>query len=129
MKQLPTILFVCDNTVHLKYRSGIQRVVIETVRAMASRCNLRLVKWDERDGQLRDLDAYDLRKLFGDDVPDGVRPHAACQRVAFRFVDSIDSPENSWLLYMEVPHEIEKGPQKLAAMRAQCREVGVRSAL
>jgi len=129
MKQLPTILFVCDNTVHLKYRSGIQRVVIETVRAMASRCNLRLVKWDERDGQLRDLDAYDLRKLFGDDVPDGVRPHAACQRVAFRFVDTIDSPENSWLLYMEVPHEIEKGPQKLAAMRAQCREVGVRSAL
>jgi glycosyltransferase involved in cell wall biosynthesis len=128
-QSLQTILLVCENTVTLKYRSGIQRVVIETARAMAGRCNLRLVKWDDRDGQLRDLDARDLEKLFGDDIPEGVTPHPACQRVAFRFVDTIENPENSWLLYMEVPHEIEKGPQKLAAMRAQCREVGVRSAL
>jgi glycosyltransferase involved in cell wall biosynthesis len=124
-----TILLVCDNTIHLKYRSGIQRVVVETVRAMADRCNLRLVKWDERDGQLRDLDAHDLHKLFGDDIPAGFAPHPACQRVGFRFVDTIEEPENSWLLYTEVPHEIPKGPQKLAAMRAQLREVGVRSAL
>ena len=128
-QQSLTILLVCDNTVHLKYRSGIQRVVIETVRAMTSRCDLRLVKWDERDGQLRDLDAHDLHKLFGDDIPAGIAPHPACHRVAFRFVDTIEQPENSWLLYTEVPHEIAKGPQKLAAMRAQVREVGVRSAL
>jgi glycosyltransferase involved in cell wall biosynthesis len=128
-QQSLTILLVCDNTIHLKYRSGIQRVVIETVRAMSKRCTLRLVKWDERDGQLRDLDAHDLRKLFGDDIPAGVAPHPACQRVGFRFVDTIEEPENSWLLYTEVPHEIAKGPQKLAAMRAQVREVGVRSAL
>jgi glycosyltransferase involved in cell wall biosynthesis len=128
-EQSLTILLVCDNTIHLRYRSGIQRVVIETVRAISSRCNLRLVKWDERDGQLRDLDAHDLQKLFGDDLPSGVGPHPACQRVGFRFVDTIENPENSWLLYTEVPHEIAKGPQKLAAMRAQLREVGTRSAL
>ena len=124
-----TILLVCDNTIHLKYRSGIQRVIVETVRAMRQRCNLRLVKWDERDGQLRDLDAHDLRKVFGDEIPEGLTVHPACQRVGFRFVDTIEEPENSWLLYTEVPHEIAKGPQKLAAMRAQLREVGVRSAL
>lgn len=124
-----TILLVCDNTIKLKYRSGIQRVIVETVRPMAGRCNLRLVKWDDRDGQLRDLDSEDLHRLFGDDIPEGVAPHPACQRVGFRFVDTIEEPENCWLLYTEVPHEIAKGPQKLAAMRAQLREVGVRSAL
>lgn len=129
MEQRSTILLVCENTVNLKHRSGVQRVVVETARAMASRCDLRLVKWDSIDGQLRDLDAHDLRKLFGDDLPDGIVPHPACQRRAFRFVETIENPLNTWLLYTEVPHEITQGAQKLAAMRAQCREVGVRSAL
>lgn len=124
-----TILLVCENTVNMQFRSGVQRVVVETARALASRCTLRLVKWDAIDGQLRDLDADDLRKLFGDDFPPGIAAHPACHRVAFRFVDTIEDPHNSWLLYTEVPHEIIKGAQKLASMRAQCREVGVRSAI
>jgi glycosyltransferase involved in cell wall biosynthesis len=128
-QQRVSILLVCDSTVGSRYRSGVQRVVVEAARALAPRCDLRLVRWDDIDGQLRDLDVKECRKLFGDTLPEGFQPNPASQRTAFRFVETIEDPLNSWLLITEVPHELDKGSQKLAAMRAQCREVGVRSAL
>jgi glycosyltransferase involved in cell wall biosynthesis len=125
MKQ--TVLFFCEHTAIQAVRSGIQRVVIETARAMAGRCELRLVKWDKVDGQLRDLDSRDLENLLGDDASI-FSPHPACHRVNFRFVDTVENPDSAWLLFPEISYFVEGGTQHFAAMRAQCHEAGIRSA-
>jgi glycosyltransferase involved in cell wall biosynthesis len=126
-KSLPTVLLYCQHTVAHAVRSGIQRVVVELATALHGRCNLRPVKWDEAIGQLRDLDSRELGELFGPDLP-AVTPHPFCHRVDFRFVDTVETPRDAWLLYPEISYFLDKGTQRFAAMRAQCREVGIRSA-
>ena len=123
----PTVLLFCGHTIGQKVRSGIQRVVVETARALVGRCQLRPVKWDSVDGQLRDLDLRDLRALFGEDHAP-LAPHPACHRVSYRFVDTVENPDTAWLLNPEISYFLENGTRQFAAMRAQCREVGIRSA-
>lgn len=124
---MPTVLLYCGHTVRQEVRSGIQRVVVEAARALIGRCNLRLVKWDVLDGQLRDLDLRDLRALFRSDDPP-IGPHPACHRVRYRFVDTVENPETAWLLNPEIFYFADRGTLQFAAMRAQCAEAGIRSA-
>lgn len=123
----PTFLFFCDELIGARTRSGIQRVVYESARALASRVNLSFVKWDRVDGQLRYLDSSDLSAIFG---ADGEVPatDARCHRVMYRFSEVIDDPASTWLVFPEVPYLKPGGNEVFARLLSQCREYGVRIA-
>jgi len=124
----PVVLFYCEHTSRIATRSGIQRVVIEAALALASRTELYFVKWDSVDGQLRYFDNRDLEGLFGNEVLERFIPHKACHRVAYRFGDTIDSVDDTWLLYPELPYFQTNGNAIFSTIVSQCREYKVRTA-
>jgi glycosyltransferase involved in cell wall biosynthesis len=121
-------LFFIDSTLKVGSRSGVQRVAIEASRGAAALVQTDFVKWDELDGQLRYLDAQDLRTLFGDRLPDGVTPNRAAHRVHYRLGDTIADPVETWLILPEISYHRPSGEAITARVISQCREYGVRTA-
>ncbi|PXA83998.1 hypothetical protein DMC25_17330, partial [Caulobacter sp. D4A] len=126
---LPTILLSVGETVDSAARSGIHRVVVELARTLATVSNLHLVRWDAQAGQLRPIDHDEFDRLFGcGRWPAGLRPHPAARRVAYRFSDLWESPEETWLIDPEVGHHIPDRMEAFAKALSQCRERGIRVA-
>lgn len=123
-----TVLIFCDELIGAKTRSGIQRVVLETSQALASRVDLAFVKWDREDGQLRYLDAADLEAVFGAGAGSVPAPDPRCHRVMYRFGDTVADPRNTWVLYPEIPYLKPGGNEAFARIISQCREYGLRTA-
>ncbi|MBK7665045.1 MAG: glycosyltransferase [Sterolibacteriaceae bacterium] len=103
-------------------RSGIQRVVVETIRSMSSATNVDFVKWDRIDGQLRYLDQRDLDALFIDDRNSRPSPNQHCHRVNYRFGDVAGDSRKTWLLFPEIPYHMPNGNEIFARILAQCSE-------
>jgi glycosyltransferase involved in cell wall biosynthesis len=110
-------------------RSGIHRVVVEAARALATRADLHLVRYDELEGGLRHLDADEIDDLFGPgDWPPGVSVDPRARRVGRPFRDGFDRAKPPWLLVPEVAWHEPEGTEKLARAISQCRAWGVRTA-
>lgn len=124
----PVILFFCEHTSQVSTRSGIQRVVIEAAWALSHRAELQFVKWDAVDGQLRYFDTSDLDGLFGKAMRSHFHTHKACHKVGYRFSDTIENPNNTWLVFPELFYFLPGGNAIVASIIAQCREYGVRTA-
>jgi glycosyltransferase involved in cell wall biosynthesis len=123
------ILVFAESTIGAERRSGIHRVVVEAAQAFPASASVDFVKWDEWEGQLRYLDATDLKRLFKSDVlPEGVAPHRCAHRVWYRFGDTLDAPADTWLWFPEIAYHRASGNDVFARIVSQCREYGVRTA-
>ncbi len=125
----PRILYLLGVTLGQLRRSGVHRVAVETARALASRCDLHLVRYDSLEGGLRHLDAEEIDDLFGPgDWPPGVRVDPRARRLGRPFRDGFDRSKPTWLLVSEVVWHEPQGTEKLARAITQCRAWGVRTA-
>jgi glycosyltransferase involved in cell wall biosynthesis len=110
-------------------RSGIHRVVVEAARALATRADLHLVRYDALEGGLRHLDADEIDDLFGPgDWPANVRVDPRARRIGRPFREGFDRSRPTWLLAPEVAWHEPQGTEKLARAISQCRVWGVRAA-
>jgi glycosyltransferase involved in cell wall biosynthesis len=119
-------LVFIHHTIETTTRSGIQRVVVELCRSLLGRSDVDFVKWDETDGQLRYADRRDLANLFRDDTNINDLINFNCHRVDYRFGDTIENPENTWLIFPEIPYLMSNGNETFARLISQCKEYGVR---
>ena len=124
----PHILLYCHHTLNCEARSGIQRVVVEAARALASQATVELVKWDDLEGQLRHLTDDEIKQVFGKIRPPEISANRYCARVNYRFVDTIEKPAQTWLLFPEIAYHQEKGNEKFARILTQCKYYGIRTA-
>ena len=108
--------------------SGIQRVVRESVLALSRIAEIDFVKWDALDGQLRYFDQHDLENLWPEDNSSFFKPHPQCHRVNYRFGDTIDDPQHTWILFPEIPFHLPGGNEIFARIISQCREYGIKTA-
>lgn len=122
------VLIFAQHTSAAASRSGIQRVVIESALALGCGMEIDFVKWDAMDGQLRYLDQLDLKNLLPEDCGSTFRPHPQCHRVHYRFGDSIDHPQHTWILFPEIPYHLPEGNEIFARIISQCREYGIKTA-
>jgi len=110
-------------------RSGIHRVVVEAARALATRAELHLVRYDSLEGGLRHLDMDEIDDLFGPgDWPAGVGIDPRAGRTGRPFREGFDRSKPTWLLAPEVAWHEPQGTEKLARAISQCRVWGVRTA-
>jgi glycosyltransferase involved in cell wall biosynthesis len=125
----PRILYLLGVTLGQLRRSGVHRVAVETARALATRADLHLVRYDSLEGGLRHLDADEIDDIFGaGDWPPGVRVDPRARRVGRPFRDGFDRAKPPWLLVPEVVWHEAQGTEKLARAISQCRAWGVRTA-
>lgn len=124
----PHILLYCHHTLSCETRSGIQRVVVEAARALASLATVELVKWDDLEGQLRHLAEDEIKQIFGKNRPQSITANRYCARVNYRFVDTIEKPSQTWLLFPEIAYHQENGNEKFARILTQCKYYGIRTA-
>lgn len=122
----PHFLVFGQSTIGAKARSGVQRVVVETARALMDVATVDFIKWDYQDNQLRYCDIQDIRDLFGDPVfASKISPNFACHRAAFRFGASIEQSENTWMLFPEIPYHLKNGNGVFSKSITQCRSYGI----
>jgi glycosyltransferase involved in cell wall biosynthesis len=125
----PRVLYLLGVTLGQLRRSGVHRVAVETARALATRADLHLVRYDSLEGGLRHLDAEEIDDIFGPgDWPPGVRVDPHARRVGRPFRDGFDRSKSTWLLVPEVVWHETQGTEKLARAISQCRAWGVRTA-
>jgi glycosyltransferase involved in cell wall biosynthesis len=125
----PRILYLLGATLGQLRRSGIHRVAVETARALATRADLHLVRYDVLEGGLRHLDSEEIDDVFGPgDWPPGVRVDPRARRVGRPFRDGFDRATPTWLLVPEVVWHAPHGTEALARAVSQCRAWGVRTA-
>jgi glycosyltransferase involved in cell wall biosynthesis len=107
----------------------VHRVAVETARALATRADLHLVRYDVLEGGLRHLDSDEIDDVFGPgDWPPGVRVNPRARRIGRPFRDGFDRSKSTWLLVPEVVWHEPQGTEKLARAISQCRAWGVRTA-
>jgi glycosyltransferase involved in cell wall biosynthesis len=125
--QNKALVFV-HHTIRTRTRSGIQRVVVELCRSLQDRVAVDFVKWDPTDGQLRYLDIRDINELFHGELnaQDVINPN--CHRVNYRFADTIDNPQRTWLIFPELPYLIPGGNEILSRLISQCKDYRIRVA-
>ena len=121
------LVFV-HHTIGCATRSGIQRVVIEMCLALTSTASVDFVKWDLASGQLRYADINDLTNLIGDEanVYELINPN--CHRVNYRFGDTIENTDRTWIIFPEIPYQMDGGNEVFARIISQCKEYRVRCA-
>jgi len=125
----PRILYLLGVTLGQLRRSGVHRVAVETARALATRADLHLVRYDTLEGGLRHLDTEEIDDVFGaGDWPPGVRVDPRARRVGRPFREGFDRSKPTWLLVPEVVWHEPQGTEKLARAISQCRAWGVRTA-
>jgi glycosyltransferase involved in cell wall biosynthesis len=125
----PNLLYLLGSTLGHVRRSGIHRVVVETARALATRADLHLVRYDALEGGLRHLDVMEIDDLFGPgDWPQGVWVDPRARRVGRSFRDGFDRSQNIWLLAPEVAWHEAQGTEHLARVISQCRRWGMHTA-
>jgi glycosyltransferase involved in cell wall biosynthesis len=122
------LLVFCQHTLRSATRSGIQRVVVESTRALGRRARVGIVKWDVSDGQLRHADSRDVEALFGRAAASSLPVHPHCHQVNYRFSDSVPDWRRTWLLFPEIPYHLPSGNEIFARVISQCREYGIRTA-
>jgi len=121
------ILMFVGATLESKSRSGIQTVVVEIAKSLGNFAAIEFVKWDPLDGQLRYIDAVDLVSLFSTSERIG-RPHRMAHRVQYRFGDTIEEPNETWLLLPEISYHEPNSSDVFARIISQAREYGIRTA-
>ncbi len=125
----PQLLYLLGATLGQLRRSGVHRVAVETARALATRADLHLVRYDTLEGGLRHLDTEEIDDVFGaGDWPPGVRVDPRARRVGRPFREGFDRSKPTWLLVPEVVWHEPQGTEKLARAISQCRTWGVRTA-
>jgi len=122
------ILIFVETTMGAQRRSGVQRVVMEATVAFAAIATVRLVRWDDWEGQLRHLGAEEIAALFRGAPPPGIVAHPMSQRAWYRFDETLDDPADTWLWFPEIAYHRADGDDVLARIVSQCREYGVRVA-
>ena len=121
------VIVYVSSTLRTKFRSGVQRVVVEIAKSLGNVVDVDFVKWDPIEGQLRYLDVCDLRTLFGS-VASPAKPNPLAHRVQYRFGDTIQQPRDTWLLIPEISHHEPNGPAIFARILSQMREYDIRVA-
>ncbi len=120
----PHFYIFCGDTIDVKHRSGIQRVVLQLALNLSKLEMVDFVKWDAADGQLRYCDLDDLARLSLDDHA----PNAFCHRRGYRFGDILNSNESHWLIFPEIPYHMSHGNDTFSRIISQFREYGGRVA-
>lgn len=123
------VLLHVHETLSIRARSGVQRVVVKLAQALAGRVRLELVRWDAQEGRLRfcDRDEFDL--LFGRAAwPPGLWPRLDARALRRRFGDMLEDPADTWLVQPEIPYHSAEGLQPFTTAVTQLREYGVRTA-
>ena len=122
--QDPRLLVFVGHTIGPGARSGVQRVVMESARALATKTKVDYVTWDFAQGQLRYLDSVELALLFrgADDCPP---PNPKCRRADARFVDEFTDGSSAWLLFPEIPYHLDRGVSVFDRVVTQCHYVGI----
>lgn len=105
-------------------RSGVQRVLVESAAALATRVPVDYVTWDRLQGQLRYLDSAELGLLFRGDL-DPPEPNSRCRRSNARFGDEFLDPTCVWLVFPEIPYHLEDGNAIFDRIITQCHYLGV----
>ena len=119
------VLMLVGDTIANRRRTGIQRVVVQTARAMAGQGPFDLVRWDALEGRLRFLDAVELDQMFGVGAwPEGLELRPEARNVGRPFHEHLENPSATWLLVPEIKHETDA----LARAMACCRDWGGRVA-
>ena len=121
------ILVYVSSTLRTRFRSGVQRVVVEIAKSLPDVVDVDFVKWDPIEGQLRYLDICDLQILFGKGARP-IKPNPLAHRVQYRFGDTVRQPHDTWLLIPEISHHEPDGAAVFARILSQMREYDVRAA-
>jgi len=128
LRQSKFIIF-CNHTLKCETKSGVQRVVLNLIRALSDSYSCDLVKWDEADGQLRYLSVDDIKTLYrGSRIPSNLNVNILAQRVNYRFGDAIQDVNSTWLIFPEIPFHSSDGNRMYAKILSQSREYGIRVA-
>ena len=123
------VLMLVGDTIAKQRRTGIQRVVVQTARAMAGRGRFDLVRWDSLEGRLRFLDAVELDQMFGPGAwPDGLELRLQARNVGRPFREHLEDPAAAWLLAPEISWHEQHGTDHMARAMAHCRAWGGRVA-
>jgi glycosyltransferase involved in cell wall biosynthesis len=122
------VLVFVHHTIGIRTRSGIQRVVVELCRSLQGRVEVDFVKWDATDGQLRYVDIRDIDGLFHGERHAQYVVNPNCHRVNYRFSDTISSPENTWLIFPEIPYFMPRGNEIFSRIISQCKNYRIRVA-
>ena len=125
----PTVLLHVQETLGVAARSGVQRVVVQLARELATRVDLQLVLWDAEQGCLRFCDRFEFDRLFGRcGWPPGAVPRLDARGLRRRFGDQFADPRSTWLLQPEIPYHSVGSLQSFTTAVTQAREYGIRTA-